>query len=178
MALERFFWMDEHVLAGCSQPGARSGIVRARLRVPGQREALDAPGALDALNADLAELRERGIGALLSLTEQPLPPEALARHGLAAAHVPIADMTAPEPEEIERALGFIDVQRGLGRAVAVHCLMGQGRTGTVLAAYLIRAGASAEEALSRVRAICPGAVGAAEQERALVAYARRRDWVL
>jgi atypical dual specificity phosphatase len=56
--------------------------------------------------------------------------------------------------------------------------MGQGRTGTVLAAYLIRTGASAEEALARVRAACPGAVGTAEQERALAAYARRRDWIV
>jgi protein-tyrosine phosphatase len=144
-------------------------MVRTRAGAPAQRDALD---------ADLAELRERGISALLSLTERPLPPEALERHGLAAAHVPIADLTAPEPEEIERALGFIDVQRGLGRAIAVHCLMGQGRTGTVLAAYLIRAGASAEEALARVRAICPGAVGVPQQERALMAYARRRDWVV
>ena len=132
----------------------------------------------EALEADLAELRERGIGAILSLTERPLPPKTLAQQGLTAAHVPIADLTAPEPAEIEQALGFIDVQRGLGRAVAVHCLMGQGRTGTVLAAYLIRAGASADEALARVRAACPGAVGTGEQERALVAYARRRDWVL
>lgn len=144
-------------------------MVRTRAGVPAQRDALD---------ADLAELRERGIGALLSLTEQPLPAEVLERHGLAAAHVPIADLTAPEPEEIERALGFIDVQRGLGRAIAVHCLMGQGRTGTVLAAYLIRAGASPEEALARVRTVCPGAVGVPQQERALVAYARRRDWVV
>ena len=144
-------------------------MVRTRAGVPAQRDALD---------ADLAELRERGIGALLSLTEQPLPAEVLERHGLAAAHVPIADLTAPEPEEIERALGFIDVQRGLGRAIAVHCLMGQGRTGTVLAAYLIRAGQTAEEAVAEVRARCPGAIESPAQVRALAAYAARREWIM
>jgi protein-tyrosine phosphatase len=56
--------------------------------------------------------------------------------------------------------------------------MGQGRTGTVLAAYLIRDGASAEAAMRQLRACCPGALGSPAQERALEAYAQRRDWVL
>ena len=132
----------------------------------------------DALGRDLAELKERGIGAVLSLTESPLDAEALEQHGMAYAHVPVDDMQAPEPDELERALAFIDAQRLAGRAVAVHCRMGQGRTGTVLAAYLIRAGRTPEQALRELRAICPGAVPAPVQERALEAFARRRDWVL
>ena len=54
--------------------------------------------------------------------------------------------------------------------------MGQGRTGTVLAAYLIRAGSSAQEAIVRLRDICPGALSSPTQERALEAFAQRRDW--
>jgi atypical dual specificity phosphatase len=76
-----------------------------------------------------------------------------------------------------RALEFIDEQHANGRAAAVHCLMGQGRTGTVLAAYLIRNGASPAEALRAVRAVCPGAVEAPSQEGALYAFAERRDWI-
>ena len=56
--------------------------------------------------------------------------------------------------------------------------MGQGRTGTVLAAYLIRGGLSADDALAEVRAICPGAISSAEQEAALHAFAARRDWII
>jgi hypothetical protein len=48
----------------------------------------------------------------------------------------------------------------------------------VLAAYLIRAGAHPDDALRRLRALCPGAVGSADQERALHAFAARRDWIL
>lgn len=165
MGLIRFYWIVDGGLAGCSRPGSRErreqGVSRA-----------------EALDADLAELRERGIGAVLTLTEDALPAEALARHGLEALHVPVGDMTAPEPEELARALDFIDVQRALGRTVAVHCLMGQGRTGTVLAAYLVRNGAPPDEAIARVRATCPGAVEVEEQVRAVQAFARRRDWVV
>lgn len=165
MGLIRFYWLIDGALAGCSRPGSR---VRRESRV----------SHTDALGDDLAALRERGIGAVLTLTEEALPGEALARHGLEALHVPVRDMTAPEPEELARALGFIDVQRALGRAVAVHCLMGQGRTGTVLAAYLVRNGEAPHEAIARVRAACPGAVEVEEQVRSVEAFARRRDWVL
>lgn len=165
MGLIRFYWVVEGALAGCSRPGSRERHEPRMSRA-------------EALDADLADLRERSISAVLTLTEEALPAEALARHGLEALHVPVEDMTAPEPEELARALGFIDVQRALGRAVAVHCLMGQGRTGTVLAAYLVRNGATPDVAIARVRTTCPGAVEVEEQVRAVQAFARRRDWVV
>ena len=165
MALIRFYWIMDGALAGCARPGGHERRERGMTHA-------------NALEADLAELRERGIGAVLTLTEEALPEEALARYELEALHVPVRDMTAPEPEELERALGFIDVQRALGRAVAVHCLMGQGRTGTVLAAYLVRNGATPDEAITRVRSACPGSLEVEEQVRAVRAFARRRDWVV
>jgi atypical dual specificity phosphatase len=115
---------------------------------------------------------------VLSLTETPLEEGALARHGLEGLHLPVPDMTAPTPEQLDRALRFIDRQRAIGRAVLVHCLMGQGRTGTVLAAYLVRRGMSPESAVGKLRLVCPGAVENPEQERALHAFAERRDWIV
>jgi protein-tyrosine phosphatase len=56
--------------------------------------------------------------------------------------------------------------------------MGQGRTGHILAAYLIRSGLSGRDAVARLRIICPGALGSPEQERSLHAFAARRDWIL
>lgn len=162
MAIPSFFWLDEDVLAGCSRPGGR------------------ALGSSDpsALDRDLAWLRDHGIGAVLSLTESPLPADALARCELSYLHLPVPDLAPPTPEQLDRALAFIDRHRVAGRPVVVHCLMGQGRTGTVLAAYRIRSGVPPEQALAELRTLSPGAVGSPSQEQALHAYHRRRDWII
>ena len=165
--MHRFYWLVEDALAGCSRPG---GTDR---RWDGQ----DGHKAPDKLDEDLAWLKQQGIGAILSLTETPLVEEALARHGLESLHEPVEDFHAPTPAQLMRALEFIDWQRAQGQGVAVHCLAGQGRTGTVLAAYLIRAGSSAEEAIQQLRVICPGAVESEVQQRALEDFATSRDWI-
>lgn len=170
MALDTFYWLIEGALAGSSRPG---GIGRTRAAFPGISQE-----SATTLESDLMWLRDHGIGAVLSLTETPLPEDALARHELVSLHLPVDDLTAPSPEQFDQALSFIDRQRGLGRRVVVHCKMGQGRTGTVLAAYLVRGGATPEAALRELRSICPGAISAEEQERALRAFARRRDWIV
>jgi atypical dual specificity phosphatase len=164
-----FYWLIEDALAGCARPG---GSVTRRAG------ALETDGAQAALDADLAWLREQGIGAVLSLTETPLDTAALERYELESLHMPVDDMTAPAPEQFDCALRFIDWQRIHGRRVVVHCKMGQGRTGVILAAYLVRLGATPAEALARVRAVCPGAVENREQEHALDAFALRRDWII
>lgn len=161
---EHFYWLEDGAIAGCSRPG------QPRPTAP-QAESM-------LLDLDLGWLRRQGIGAVLSLTETPLDAEALERNDLESLHLPVPDMTPPLPEQIDRALGFIDWQRAQGRAVAVHCLVGQGRTGTILAAYLIRQGMRPAGAIAHLRQLCPGAIGSPSQEVALEAYGRRRDWVL
>jgi atypical dual specificity phosphatase len=167
--MQGFYWLIEDALAGCARPGG--GATR-------RGGALEDDGMLAALDADLAWLREQGIGAVLSMTETPLAAAALERHDLESRHLPVDDLTAPTPEQFDRALRFIDWQRVHGKSVVVHCKMGQGRTGVVLAAYLVRMGATPAQALARVRAVCPGAVGVSEQERSLDAFAVRRDWII
>ncbi len=180
MAMHGFYWLIDGLLAGCGRPGHRGrGRPAARATTPvapGEADAADA--LLDPLDEDLAWLASQGIGAVLSLTEEPLAVGALARHGMAELHLPVDDLRAPSPAQLDAALDFIDEQRLLGRRVLVHCLVGQGRTGTILAAYLIRGGLDADEALREVRAVCPDAVGSAEQEAALREFAAQRAWVL
>jgi atypical dual specificity phosphatase len=57
--------------------------------------------------------------------------------------------------------------------VAVHCTAGKGRTGTVLAAYLVTTGLSAHAAIDRVRHLRPGSVETPDQEEAVEEFARR-----
>lgn len=102
---------------------------------------------------DLAVWHELGIRAVVSLVEQRLD-----FPGFDALHLPVPDFTAPTSEQLRRAIEFMDEQIAAGRPVAVHCLGGKGRTGTVLAAWLIAHGESAEHAVAEVRALRPGAI--------------------
>lgn len=159
--MDGFYWLEPGALAGSGRPGSRYRADVAK-----------------ALETDLSYLEDQGIGAVLTLTETPLADEVLGRFPFTSKHIPITDMTAPSPEQLRAALGFIDEQRAAGRAVVVHCLVGQGRTGTILAAYLIRAGVVPEDALDQVRAVCPHAVENEAQEGALAAFAANRGWLL
>jgi len=129
-----FYWVIEGVLAGCPRPGGRERGNPFERKKEGRSEEGD------RLDDELTWLEERGVGAVLSMTETPLAADTLARHTLTVLHLPVPDMTPPTTGQLIRALEFIDEQHTLGKAVVVHCLMGQGRTGTVLAAYLVRGG--------------------------------------
>jgi atypical dual specificity phosphatase len=60
-----------------------------------------------------------------------------------------------------------------GAAVAVHCGAGLGRTGTLVACYLVAGGLSAEDAIAKVRRLRPGSIETAEQEAAVRTFEGR-----
>jgi atypical dual specificity phosphatase len=100
------------------------------------------------MGSTLAHLKEQGIGAILTLTEDNLYGEDYRAAGFLNHHEPIEDCEPPTKEGMDRAIGFIDNCLEEGHGVAVHCLEGRGRTGTVLAAWLAR-----EESLSSQDAV-------------------------
>jgi atypical dual specificity phosphatase len=142
-----FTWVDEPHLAASAEPG-------------GQEQ--------------LAWLRAQGVDILITLTEDPLPRTWVDSAGLMGVHVPVPDMDIPSVEQIEKVLSVIDKAKASGMGVAVHCLAGKGRTGTVLAAYFVHQGLSAKEAIRRVRELRPGSIEVSEQEEAIRAFERAR----
>jgi atypical dual specificity phosphatase len=114
-----------------------------------------------------------GVTVLVNLHEQPHDEDALARHGLRQVHLPVRDFTPPSPEQIETGIDAIEEAVAAGQRVAVHCAAGLGRTGTLLACYLVRQGMNPDDAITRVRQVRPGSVETPEQVAAVHAYARR-----
>jgi len=142
--------------------------------IPGQLAGSGQPGAYGRyLEADLARLQQEGIGALVTLIPEPLTEEAIKAAGLRWLHLPIDDFGIPTPEQIDQFVAFVRAQIAEGRAVAAHCGAGLGRTGTMLACYLVFIGESAAEAIESVRRIRPGSIETAEQEECVRAYERR-----
>ena len=135
---------------------------------------------------ELVWLRQQGVGAIVSLTERSLRRQKMLLHrldplGFTYRHIPVVDETAPSQAQVDEFVGFVDEMLGQsgacrepGRmAVLVHCQGGYGRTGTMLACYLVSRGWGAEEAMAEVRARRPGSVRPRSQQACVAEYAER-----
>lgn len=123
--------------------------------------------------ADLAALQACRVRHLISLTTQPLDDDDLSPCGITAVHLPLPDMSAPTMEQIERFVDTLGKLVDAGERVAVHCGAGYGRTGTMLACWLVSRGKRAEDALREVRKRRPGSVESRAQEDAVREYEAR-----
>jgi atypical dual specificity phosphatase len=112
----------------------------------------------------LTQLRDYGIGALVSLDEEGVPLHLIAENGFQYLHLPVPDFNAPQLQQAEQLVHFTRAQRENGRSIAVHCRAGYGRTGTMLACYLVSQGQTAAESIETVRSARPGSIETRAQE--------------
>ncbi len=130
-------------------------------------------GALTAYDDDLPTLHAAGIRAVVSLlnirNDRPVYESA----GFDFLCLPIPDGHPPTVEQAREFVRFVNEERGAGKPVVAHCEAGLGRTGTMLAAYLISEGRSAAEAIRAIRNVQPGAVETMRQIQFLEEFERR-----
>ena len=139
--------------------------------VPGMLAGTPQPGVVAPIDHDLILLDRVGITHLITLTETDMDQDALRRHHLKNTHLPIFDRKAPSTSQMHMLLVRMQRLMDAGEVLAVHCKAGLGRTGLVLAAWMVRdGGLSAEAAIERLRKVNPGFIQSDEQLDFLHAY--------
>jgi atypical dual specificity phosphatase len=139
-----FDWMVPDRLAACVNPAA-------------------APTMLETLRAARIEVA-------VNLHEQ-LVADVIAPLGIREVHIPVTDMTPPTQADLDRGVAAIRHGLASGQRFSVSCGAGLGRTGTLVAAYFVSQGMTADAAIAHVRALRPGSIETPEQEAAVAAYA-------
>jgi protein-tyrosine phosphatase len=136
--------------------------------VPGRLLAGAYPGALDAAEhrAKIQRLLDAGIRAFINLTEadergrggQPFIRYEEAVQGLARSRgvsrsclrFPVRDLGVPTVEQMRTILDAIDQALAEQRPVYLHCWGGVGRTGVVVACWMLRHGLTTTDSFRQV----------------------------
>lgn len=102
---------------------------------------------------DLRALKEHGIGAIVRLVEADeayVTTKDVNDSGLEDYDEPIRDFMAPTQGQIDKVIAYIDAHLERGVPVGVSCNAGIGRSGVILACYLVHKGFTPTNALELV----------------------------
>ena len=139
---DKFSWVIENKLAG-------SGI----------------PTSIDEVQWTI----EQGVKSIVTIREEPLADNWI--KDVNYLHVISNDMGVPEFNDLTHAVDFIHRRITNNEPVLVHCLAGMGRTGVVLACYLVKyQNMSADEATQKIREERPGSIQSYSQEEIIFRF--------
>ena len=130
-----------------------------------------AGSAIPTSKKEIEWMQEEGVKSIVTIREEalefPLPSE------MKYLHIHSNDMGVPEFDDLVKTVDFIHDRIVNDEPVMVHCLAGLGRTGTILACYLIKyKKMSADDAVQKVRDERPGSIQSFPQEEIIFQFAK------
>ncbi len=139
---DNFSWIIEEKLAGSA--------------IPTSKEEID-------------WLKQEGVKSIVTIREEPLEDEWI--KDVNYLHVHSNDMGIPEFSDLVNSVDFIHQRITNDEPVMVHCLAGLGRTGTILACYLIKyEDMTADDAIQKVRRERHGSIQSFSQEEIIFRF--------
>ena len=139
---DKFSWLIENKLAG-------SGI----------------PTSID----EVQWMIKQGVKSIVTIREETLDESWI--KDVNYLHILSNDMSVPEFDDLIYAVDFIHRRITNNEPVLVHCLAGMGRTGVILACYLIKyQKMSASEATEKIREERPGSIQSYPQEEIIFRF--------
>ena len=139
---DNFSWIIEEKLAGSA--------------IPTSKEEID-------------WVKQEGVKSIVTIREEPLEDEWI--KDINYLHVHSNDMGIPEFSDLVDSVDFIHQRITNDEPVMVHCLAGLGRTGTILACYLIKyEDMTADDAIEKVRRERHGSIQSFSQEEIIFRF--------
>jgi atypical dual specificity phosphatase len=139
---DKFSWLIENKLAGSAIPTSIS---------------------------EIQWVTEQGVKSIVTIREEPLDDDWI--KGVNYLHILSDDRGVPEFDDLVHAVDFIHKRITNNEPVMVHCLAGMGRTGTILACYLVKyQNMSADEATQKIREERPGSIQTYPQEELIFRF--------
>ena len=139
---DNFSWIIEEKLAGSA--------------IPTSKEEID-------------WIKQEGVKSIVTIREEPLEDEWI--KDVNYLHVHSNDMGIPEFSDLVNSVDFIHQRITNDEPVMVHCLAGLGRTGTILACYLIKyEDMIADDAIEKVRRERHGSIQSFSQEEIIFRF--------
>lgn len=143
--------------------------------VPGKLLALAGPTAHNwPITKFIEYAHKHEIGCMVRLNRAHYPAEELTKTGkIEHVEMFMHDGTNPTPQNVRDFINIVERMSSKGRAVAVHCRAGLGRTGTMIASYLLFQYARDRETKRNHPSNCPCGRKTPEQvARAIVGFLR------
>ena len=114
-------------------------------------------------------LIEQGVKSIVTVKEDPL--DDVWVENVDYHHLVSNDMGVPEFDDLISSVDFLHQRITNDEPVMVHCLAGLGRTGTILACYLIKyQQMSADDAIQKVRNERHGSIQSFSQEEIIFRF--------